>query len=78
MDRDGAAAALAAGAGIITANSASYTTLLEQVAELQAWRKQTERFGRVHLRWDDLIATKARAAGIEIPDPPPLYPDDED
>ena len=77
LDRDGAAAALTAGAGIVTANSTSYTKLLDRVAALEECIDGAERRMRRHSRWDQNAVAQLQQHGIELPDPPPLW-DDED
>jgi hypothetical protein len=77
MDRDGAAAALAAGAGIVTANSTSYNKLLDRVDALEAWIDSCERRMRRHSRWDQTAVHVIKQHGIDLPEPPPLW-DDED
>jgi hypothetical protein len=77
MDRDGAAAALTAGAGIVTASSVSYTKLLDRVDALEAWIDGAERRMRRHSRWDQTAVHVIQQHGIDLPDPPPLW-DDED
>jgi hypothetical protein len=78
MDRDGAAAALTAGAGIVTANSTSYTKLLDRVAALEAWNAGAERRMRRHSRWDQNAVNRLQQHGIDLPDPPPLWDDEDD
>lgn len=77
MDHDGAAAITTASGAIVTAVQGDLAALRKEVAELTAWRKRTERFGRAHMRWDDIVAAQSRAAGNDVPDPPPLYPEDD-
>lgn len=77
MDHDGAAAITTASGAIVTAVQGDLAALRKEVAELQRWRKLTERFGRAHMRWDDIVAAQSRAAGNDVPDPPPLYPEED-
>jgi hypothetical protein len=77
MDRDGAAAALTAGAGIVTASSTSYTNLLGRVTALETRLESAERRMRRHSRWDQTAVNRLQQHGIDLPDPPPLW-DDED
>jgi hypothetical protein len=78
MDRDGAAAALTAGAGIVTASSVSYTKLLDRVDALEKWIGDAERRMRIHSRWDQNAVRVIQQHGIELPDPPPLWDDEDD
>lgn len=77
MDRDGAAAGLTAGAAIVTANSTSYSRLLDRVTALEAWIDGAERRMRRHSRWDQTVVNVSQQHGIELPDPPPLWDDDD-
>lgn len=77
MDRDGAAAALTAGAGIVTANSTSYNKLLDRVEALEQWIDGAERRMRRHSKWDQAAVDVVRQHGISLPDPPPLWDDDD-
>jgi hypothetical protein len=45
--------------------------------ENQQWRRGLEIRLRRHSRWDEARVAEARASGASIPDPPPLF-DDED
>jgi hypothetical protein len=77
LDRDGAAAALTAGAGIVTASSTSYTNLLGRVTALETRIEGAERRMRRHSSWDQNAVNQLQRHGIDLPDPPPLW-DDED
>lgn len=56
--------------------------LRTRVAELEQDRRERERRDdiqghrlRVHERWDNTVAQRLRGLGVDVADPPPLYPD---
>jgi hypothetical protein len=48
-----------------------------EVRELRADQRAQDKRITAHLRWDTLVAAKLRALGEPIPDPPPLFADDQ-
>lgn len=77
MDRDGGAAILTAGAGLVKETRDELVELRREVREMRIWRDGLERRLRRHSRWDDVMVADARAAGRHVPDPPPLYDTEE-
>lgn len=77
--RDDGAAGLTTSAGaIVAAVEHEMAALRGELTEMRTWRGGLERRLRHHARWDDLMVTRARAAGIDVPHPPKLYDDEED
>jgi hypothetical protein len=76
MDREGGAAAIAAGGGIIGEVADEMKELRAELREFRTWRKGLESRLRKHSRWDDQIVADARNQGRTLPDPPPLYDDE--
>jgi hypothetical protein len=76
MDREGGAAAIAAGGGIVSEVYDEMKDLRAELREFRVWRKGLETRLRKHSRWDDQMAAAAREQGRTVPDPPPLWDDD--
>jgi hypothetical protein len=76
MDREGGAAAIAAGGGIVTQVHDEMKELRAELREFRTWRKGLETRLRKHSRWDDQMTADARAQGRVVPDPPPLWDDE--
>jgi hypothetical protein len=76
MDREGGAAAIAAGGGIVSEVYDEMKDLRAELREFRVWRKGLETRLRKHSRWDDQMAAAAREQGRVVPDPPPLWDDD--
>lgn len=76
MDREGGAAAITAGGGIITEVAAEMKELRAELREIRSWRRGLETRLRKHSRWDDQMVADAREQGRTVPDPPPLYDDE--
>jgi hypothetical protein len=73
-----AAAVLGTSAGaIVSSVKDEMAQLRADVREMRAWRDQLQVRLRKHARWDDQMVTAARAAGMDVPDPPMLFDDDE-
>lgn len=77
MKQDGTAAVINAAGAVIGHNSTSYAALVARVAVLETRQDDTDARLERHRPWDETVARQARAAGLEIPDPPPLFGDDE-
>lgn len=88
-NRDDGAAGLTTSAGALVAGfeqemSALRRELAEirpvvgEVKELRAWRRRVEIRGRRHSLWDRQRVEDARARGETLPDPPPLFDDDDE
>lgn len=73
MDRDGGAAILTAGAGLVKETREELVALRQEVREFHLWRDGLERRLRRHSKWDDQMVQAAREQGRDVPDPPPLY-----
>lgn len=52
--------------------------VVAEVRELRAWRRRVEIRGRRHSQWDAERVDQARARGEHVPDPPPLFDDEEE
>jgi hypothetical protein len=77
MEREGGAAAIAAGGGIVKEVADEMKELRAELREFRTWRRGLEIRLRRHSRWDDYMVADAREQGRTVPDPPPLW-DDED
>lgn len=77
LDRDGGAAILTAGAGLVKETREELVQLRQEVREFRLWRDGLEHRLRRHSRWDDQRVVEARAHGWDVPDPPPLYDEKE-
>ena len=77
MDREGGAAILTAGAGLVKETRDELIELRREVREFRSWRDGLEHRLRRHSRWDDQMVQAAREQGRDVPDPPPLYDERE-
>lgn len=77
MDREGGAAILTAGAGLVKETLDELTDLRREMRDMRAWRDGLEHRLRRHSKWDDAMVRDAREQGRDVPDPPPLYDDKE-
>lgn len=73
MNRDGTAVLMTSTGVLISSVQEEMTDLRAEVRSLREWRTRVERDGRAHARWDDVVVTKLSAAGIDIPEPPPIF-----
>lgn len=73
-----AAAVLGTSAGaIVSSMKDEMVELRAEVKEMRSWRDGLQTRLRRHARWDDQMVAAARAAGMTVPDAPPLFDDEE-
>lgn len=66
MRQDGTAA-------LMTSTGALLAGVQNEMHELRTEVRSLKEAGRVHSRWDNQVVRQLSAAGIEVPDPPPLW-----
>lgn len=52
--------------------------VVAEVQALRAWRRRVEIRGRRHSHWDAQMVAQARDRGDVVPDPPPMFDDEEE
>lgn len=73
MRQDGTANMLTGAGAMLQSVHEEMADLRIEVRELRQWRTRLERLGRAHSKWDDHVVGKLAAAGITVPEPPPLF-----
>lgn len=74
-----AATELVATAGGLAGGFAEYVDSLEErVKGIERRERRRDRMLRTHHDWDVRLVVDARNAGIQVPDPPPLWDDSDD
>jgi hypothetical protein len=54
------------------------TDLRERLRSVEQHQKRWDRMLRTHHDWDVHLVARARTAGVEVSDPPPLWMDEEE
>jgi 1,2-phenylacetyl-CoA epoxidase catalytic subunit len=75
--QDGTAALMTSAGAMVTAMEGDLKELRHEVAEFRQWRNRKDARDRLHSRWDDQVVSKLSAAGITVPEPPPLFDTNE-
>lgn len=75
MRHDGTAALMTSTGAMVANFQGEMDDLRQEVKDLRQWRNHKERWDRIHSRWDSQVVKLLSTAGIDVPDPPPLFDD---
>jgi hypothetical protein len=75
MRQDGTAALMTSTGAMVVNFQGEMDDLRAEVKELRQWRNRKETWDRIHSRWDIQVVKLLSTAGIDVPDPPPLFDD---
>lgn len=75
MRQDGTAALMTSTGAMVMNFQSEMDDLRREVNDLRNWRNRKETSDRTHSKWDFQVVKLLSTAGIEVPDPPPLFDD---